>query len=887
MSLAKKFPNYMQVKKVIPDWVWHFSRVISFLCVVAICYFLYEKPKIGLFLFWGVFIPALPLMFFIAPGVWRNICPMASVNQLSRELKINKGIAAGKRFKEYSYVIAITLIYLIIPARKYLFSYNATSLLLLIIFMMLLAFIGGLFFKGKSGWCASMCPLLPFQQIYGQTPFINVRNYHCRPCVGCVENCYDFNPNISYLAMLYGSDKYSAGYRKFFVSSLPGLIIAFFTVPNPPLISIMSMYTAALSIIAISIAVYFILTTFVKIADTNIAILYGAISINLFYFFILPLLDAQYSAVFGINIPDFVYHIVYITIFSLSVVWLVRTYRKEQAFLGAVSEEKSLRIKSMAPVHEFEKKHMSNPVVTILPSNRRLVVNPGESLLEIMEAEKLPVQSGCRVGMCGADPVTILEGYENLDPPSEEEKATLLRLGVSERSRMACCARVKGPVTVSLQPELSHKVRVAQAEGAQFNFNNLVIIGNGVAGMTAAYHVNTIHPNCKITIIGRESHHYYNRMAIARLLESHSHISDISLLPKNWAIAPYAECWLNTIAMKIDREKKSVEIGIHEYVSYDKLIIATGSSSYIPPIENKNLKGCFKLREADDVIQIRKYIQEHDCHRVVISGGGLLGLEPAYEFSQYERFSVSIVERGPHLLMRQLDTRAAKYLHSYLEGLGIHIIVNAEVKKVIGKKRVVKVQVTDANQQNEKILNCDLLLICAGIKPNIQIAKECGLAVNRGVIVDSHMRTEDPDIYAIGDVAEVNGKIEGLWVSSMQQAKVASQHILGKETAYANVVPMTILKIAGIDVISMGVIEPRTDQDSVIIIENEREKTYRKLVISNNKIIGAILVGTKLYADDVHAAIENEIDVSAMMALLRSGDWKILTIKGMPKLSGS
>ena len=186
-------------------------------------------PDTGLFVMWKGVIPALPLLFMVAPGVWRNICPLAASNQTPRVLGHHQGAEPRRTWlKEYGYVIAVGLFIGFVSLRKVGLDDSGPLSALLLLGAMTGAFAGGMVLKGKSGWCSTICPLLPVQRIYGQTPFALVGNNHCQPCVGCAKTCYDFNPRAAYLADLNDADGYWSGYRKFFVGAFPGLVLGFF-----------------------------------------------------------------------------------------------------------------------------------------------------------------------------------------------------------------------------------------------------------------------------------------------------------------------------------------------------------------------------------------------------------------------------------------------------------------------------------------------------------------------------------------------------------------------------------------------------------------------------------------------------------------------------------
>ncbi len=203
-----------------------------------------------------------------------------------------------------------------------------------------------------------------------------------------------------------------------------------------------------------------------------------------------------------------------------------------------------------------------------------------------------------------------------------------------------------------------------------------------------------------------------------------------------------------------------------EVLNYDKLIITTGSTARIPKIENWGIKGCFALRTADDGMEIRAYVQNYKCKQFVVAGGGLLGLEAAYAFTQLG-MRVTVLEKSKHLLKRQLDEKSADILHAYLSSFDINIVYQAEVKKVIGEEMIEGVRL----KSGEKFY-CDLLLVAAGIVASQNMNIDENMKINKGILVDNHLKTSSTDIYAAGDIAELensNGKLPGLWPVAVEQ----------------------------------------------------------------------------------------------------------------------
>jgi NAD(P)H-nitrite reductase large subunit len=459
---------------------------------------------------------------------------------------------------------------------------------------------------------------------------------------------------------------------------------------------------------------------------------------------------------------------------------------------------------------------------------------------------------------------------EHLSAIGDEERATLERLGLAAGCRMACCARVNGPVTVALKAERgAGPPTAAPAQPADPAIRQVVIIGNGIAGVTAADHVRRTHPDCEIHVVGREGHHLYNRMAITRLIYGRSAMQGLYLMPESWYDERRITTWLNTRAVRLDPAARQVALGTGETLAYDRLILASGSSSAVPPIPGADRAGSFVLREADDAMRIRAYAQERGGRRAVVAGGGLLGLEAAYALHKLN-LGVTVLERSAWPLRRQLDERAGELLREQLHGLGIEVLLRAEIESVEGDGWVREVRLADG-----RTLPADLCLICAGITPNVALAREAGLSVNRGVVVDERMRTSAPGIFAAGDVAEFGGQVQGLWPTAVEQAQVAARNALGLDGAYVGVTPTTILKVAGIDLTSTGRIEAADGETTIALLE-DAPRRYRKLVIGDGRIVGTILLGHAALAPTVQEAIRRGLDVRPHLAALRAGDWSAL-----------
>ncbi len=894
------FPNYTEMSVRVPQRVWYALRIAGVLTILTIIVLLFTLPEIGLLIFWGFAVPLLPLLFFLAPGVWRNVCPLAATNQIPRLFGFTRGLTLPPWLREYAYLIGVALFLLIVPNRKILFDNNGPALALLLIVIFSAAFAGGMIFKGKSGWCSTFCPLLPVQRLYGQTPFATVPNAHCQPCVGCTKNCYDFNPSIAYLSDMYEDRRY-ASYRRFFAGMFPGFVLAFYTVPPASTLPLWQVYGYFGLFMLVSLGIFTTLEVWLKTTPIQLPALFGALAFAFYYWFNIPLYFARVGKLLNFQTPEALIWSLQLAVIGLTIVWLIRTYRREPKFLAQFLPHLAAPTTlAAAPASLTVPQTQGNFSVTFVNENKIVPVQAGLTLLETIESCGLQIEAGCRMGVCGADPVAIMQGMENLSTVGHDERATLQRLGLAENTRMACRARVQGAVSVSLTPERDAIIKPVTVAGFKFDpaVKRVVILGNGIAGVTAADHVRRRHPDCEIHLVGRENHHLYNRMGISRLIYGRSAMHGLYLLPEAWYDEYKITLWLNTRATGIDRAAQTVALATGETLPYDRLILAMGSRSFMPPIEGFGIDGAFVLREANDAMRVRAFAQEYGAQHAVVAGGGLLGLEAAYALLKLG-LQVTVLERSERLLSRQLDRHAANLLREELEDVGMQFLFKAETGAVLGQNSFAELlverpqlqqffgsrargtgRVTNVLLKDGRTLPCQMVLVAVGISPNVELAQQANLKTNKGVVVDKTMRTDDPNIFAVGDVAEFEGQVSGLWPPAVEQAEVAAINAVGGSAQYNGSVPVTMLKVVGIDLTSIGQFEARSAEELVIALEEIAADTelrrYRKLVIANGKIIGAILLGYPVLGPIVTEAVKQQVDAMPYLEELRAGNWNVL-----------
>jgi nitrite reductase (NADH) large subunit len=857
------FPNYTQIPARLSVGTWQAIRVVTLLGAIGLAMALVVVPGDALDVMWKGVIPALPLLWLVVPGLWRNLCPLSASNQTPRVLGLSKARTAPPWLKEYGFVIGAGLFIAFVSLRKLGLDDSGPASALLLLGALSGAYAGGTLLKGKSGWCSSICPLLPVQRLYGQTPYKLVANSHCTPCVGCTKNCYDFNPKVAFLADLKDPDPYWSGYKKLFAAAFPGLVVGFFTLPEARSgAEIASLYGQLALHLAASVAIFYALDSLLKVSTHKLTTLWAAVAFSLFYWYA--------SAPW----PEWATWGARAVAIALAAGWVLRTYAKERAFDKQQAPAPEVKpLTDLAAGRSMASHRALNagaPEVTFEPEGKHVVAKPGMTLLEAAEAGGLPIESGCRMGVCGADPVCVSDGMEHLSAISDDERSTLDRLGFADNTRMACCARVQGPVTMKLTPEKPARPTLSRI--ARFSYDKsverVVVLGNGIAGVTAADHVRRRHPLAQIDLVAEESHHLYNRMGIARLIYGRSAMQGLYLNPDAWYEEHGITPWLTTRARKIDRAAQQVVLGSGEALPYDRLILATGSSSFVPPIEGFGVPGTFVLRTADDALGLRAFAQRHGAQRAVVAGGGLLGLEAAYALHKLG-LRTTVLERGDRLLRRQLDARASALLQAYLEGLGLEIARDAETVALSSDGRVNLAMLAD-----DRMFPADVFLLAAGIAPNIDLARAADLQVNRGVLVDERMRTSDPHVLAAGDVAEHAGRVHGLWPVAVEQAEVAADNAVGGDKAYVGSIPFTMLKVVGVELTSVGRFEEQAGGD-VVAMEEPGGK-YRKLVIEDGRIVGAILLGYSQEVAAVRTAINRGFHVAGVMDSLRAGRWDVL-----------
>ncbi|AIE84370.1 Nitrite reductase [NAD(P)H] large subunit [Fimbriimonas ginsengisoli Gsoil 348] len=373
----------------------------------------------------------------------------------------------------------------------------------------------------------------------------------------------------------------------------------------------------------------------------------------------------------------------------------------------------------------------------------------------------------------------------------------------------------------------------------------LVVIGNGMAGARTVEEILARggRDSFDITVLGEEPHGNYNRILLSKVLSGSQDPSEILLNPIDWYADNGVTLKTNSKVSSIDRAAKNVQTADGSVVPYDRLIIATGSRPMVPPFgglrtDDGALKpGVFVFRTIEDCVDIAAYARK--CKRATVIGGGLLGLECARGLLEHG-VEVHVVHLGSHLMEMQLDRQAGEILKETLRTMGLHVHLGRSTKCILGDNQVEGLAFADG-----ETLDCCMTVISCGIVPNVELAKDCGLTVKRGIVTDDQMRSvDDPDIFAVGECAEHRGRVYGLVAPLWHQGQVLADVITDTNPTalYPGSKLATKLKVMGVDLATMGITEPAPD-DEVVQFNESRRGRYKKLIIRDGTLVGAILLG--------------------------------------------
>jgi len=384
-------------------------------------------------------------------------------------------------------------------------------------------------------------------------------------------------------------------------------------------------------------------------------------------------------------------------------------------------------------------------------------------------------------------------------------------------------------MSAEMSAGLDARARTAESHAVD---DPVIVIGGGPSGLRVAQDV--ARRGFPVVLFNAERWQPYNRVKLTPFLAGEVQVGRIYQSDAFPAGAPVMRYDGHTI-VRVDRAARTVENAFGRRWRYRKLVLCVGAHAHIPPIPGNDLSGVYRFRNFDDVERL--VARAMRSRRTAVIGGGLLGLEAARGMAR-RGVDVVVLEHEHRLMARQLDADSGALLADQVRAMGIDVRTGCSVQQIDGAQRVERIILAEGPP-----VACDTVIICTGIRPNIDLARDAGIAIGRGITINDAMQTSDPDIYAVGECAEHDGHIYGLVAPGLEQAATAAAHLAGEPARYRGSVPTTKLKLVGVDVFSMGDVEQIDQRSDVRRIIYQGGGTYRCLVLRGLRLVGAIGVG--------------------------------------------
>jgi len=400
-------------------------------------------------------------------------------------------------------------------------------------------------------------------------------------------------------------------------------------------------------------------------------------------------------------------------------------------------------------------------------------------------------------------------------------------------------------------------VTEAAAEAAAAPTARIVVVGAGIAGVSALEAIREAAPGAEVTLISRETELPYYRLNLTRYLAGDVTEAELPIHGADWYAQQGVHLALGQEVGELHPVEREVVLRSREVVPYERLILTAGAHPFIPPVAGAQREGVFSVRTAQDARELLGSLS--GGIRVLVVGGGLLGLETAAALVR-QGAEVTVLEGHAWLMPRQLNRRAGELLAEHLRATGIRLLTQAHLKEIVGDERVAGVDLEDGLH-----VEADLVAMATGVRPNSHLARRAGLEVNHGVIVDGHLVSSHPDALAAGDVAEHRGVLYGNWFASQYQGRIAGLNAVGLTTEFGGIPRSNTLKVVGLDLLSIGRFEP--EDGSYDAIEDEGEGRYVRFVFHDGRLVGAVLLGDTSAAGPVKKGIESGCECSGLLRL--------------------
>jgi nitrite reductase (NADH) large subunit len=392
----------------------------------------------------------------------------------------------------------------------------------------------------------------------------------------------------------------------------------------------------------------------------------------------------------------------------------------------------------------------------------------------------------------------------------------------------------------------------------------LVVVGNGMAGMRTVEELLKLAPDAyDITVFGAEPHGNYNRILLSPVLSGEKSVPEIMLNTRDWYRDNGVTLFAGDPVARIDRKRRVVHAQSGLQVKYDRLLLATGSKPFIVPVPGHQLPGVIGFRDLEDVDTMLAAARRGG--RAVVVGGGLLGLEAANGL-QRRGMEVTVVHVTDSLMNQQLDPHAGALLKATLERKGLRILLGTQTAEILGHERVEGVRFADGAE-----LPADLVVMAAGVRPNIALAQEAGLHCERAIVVDDTLQSYDPRIYAVGECVQHRRSTFGLVAPIWDQARVCAAHLAGAgHRRYVQQATATRLKVTGVDLYSAGDIVGGEGSED-LVLRDRRAGVYKRLVVTGNRLAGAVLYGDVQDGPWYFDLIQEGADISSIRSQLLFG----------------
>jgi nitrite reductase (NADH) large subunit len=391
-----------------------------------------------------------------------------------------------------------------------------------------------------------------------------------------------------------------------------------------------------------------------------------------------------------------------------------------------------------------------------------------------------------------------------------------------------------------------------------------LIIGNGVAGARAAAKIREADQKGEIHIFTEEAYPFYYRVRFPEYVAGEVTIQNLTIHTKEWYQNKEILIHLEEGVNEVSVPQKEVTSQKGKTYAYDLLLMATGGNAFVPPIKGTEKKGVFTLRTMKDAIGMKEF--SRGVKQAILIGGGLVGLETGGALLR-RGIKVAVIEHNPRILPRQMDPEGAKILQGKMESMGFSFFLNADSEEIFGKETVEGLRLKDGRTVEGR-----MIIISAGVKPNIKLAQTMGLEIKNGILVNDRLETKIEGLFAAGDAAEHRGRVYGIWPAAQRQGETAGVNMAGGSGLYEGTVVSNTLKVVGIDLTASGDIDPEGKLECML--KSDREKNiYRKVAFKEDKIVGCILLGNIKGNSEILNAIEKRVNVKDLKGLILEDDF--------------